>query len=216
MKTKKGDTTAKDPTALEDTVSRSDDSVFDIHHRGPPVNPAYQAARNKRYREKIAQGYTHEQAMAMSVSDASTESDRAWPHAVPEGLRSNPVSVAFRTVPLSSSSGTPPGTRVGAQHLTATAGAAVAIQLAPLQIPERWLPRVPGEGSVSSDVDAADDEGPRILREPDPAYVGNGRWSRLSQVDMAGTEHETATREDTVISDDPWRDEVEHNKRRGG
>lgn len=202
--------------ALEDTMSRSDESQFDLIRRGPSVNPAYQAARDERYRQKIAEGYSHEQAM--SISDASTQdSDDIGPldAANTSRLDRSSSSAASRLIniprPYSSmtlpapSHQPPPPPRPFA-----------ATQLAPLRVPERWQPRVPEEVSVSDDPSGVREPTPEevCLRLPPPTRRRDS--TRLSQVRLAFTDTtDETTGASTEISDDPWRDEVRENKRLG-
>ena len=199
-----GPSEQRNPYALDDAVSRSDDSRFDIVRRGPTVNPAYQTAREQRYRQLIAAGYSH--SRAMSVSEASTgESEGPGPLAV--------VAPTPRRPPTSQ-----PGT-----HLMPPEAPSLSrrrsIQLPRINVPDRWQPRPTAQAVAGS---ANEDDGieePAILRHPvPPGEAGHRRDSwRFSQLDVGLTEtDETATRTSTVISDDPWREEVLENRRRYG
>ena len=199
------------PFALDDDISHSDDSHWDLLRRGPSVNPAYQAARDLRYRQKIAEGYTHERAM--SISEASSDdSDDPGPLFAARSTRPNASSPR----PL-----IPTG-------LSQPQQAKIRTQLAPLKIPERWQPRKVEDISKTTgylNMDFGADEQVRIpppeevcLREPAAVKPLRRDSSRLSQVHLAWTEtdtEQTATRASTVISDDPWRDQVLENRRLG-
>ncbi|KAI9754334.1 MAG: hypothetical protein M1815_005698 [Lichina confinis] len=194
----------RDPYALDDTVSRSDDSRFDIIPRGPTVDPAYQAAREQRYRKLIAAGYSH--SRAMSVSEASTgESEGPGPLSI--------VAPAPCRAPTSH-----PGSHLIPPAPPSLSGRR-AIHLPRINVPDRWQPRPMAE-AVAGRANVSDGfENSAILRHPvPPGEDGHRRdpW-RLSQVDVGLTEtDDTATRTSTVISDDPWREEVLENRRRYG
>ena len=196
----------ENPYALDDTISRSDDSQFDLIRRGPSVNPEYQARRNERYLQKIAEGYTHEQAM--SVSEVSTD-DIDDPGPLAPRQPPNPSSIP-RAANLPSSQ-QPPQPKP---------------QLAPATVPERWQSREPEDILLPSttynpkDTPKKSQEQPSkeeetCLRLPHPNFSRpTGDPSRSNQARAAWTE--TTTDEvSTVISDDPWREEVRENRRLG-
>ncbi|KAI9784508.1 MAG: hypothetical protein M1816_000828 [Peltula sp. TS41687] len=188
----------ENPYVLDDTQSRSDDSAFDLIRRGPSVNPEFQARREERYHQKIAEGYTHEQAM--SVSEASTDdSEDPGPFASRQPRNASLVQRAAQPRP----------------------------QLAPSTVPERWqavdpeeiilLPSTrydPNESSRKETQAAVQESTGELtsLRLPVPNF--SRPLAELGQARVAYTE--TTTDEvSTVISDDPWRDEVRENRRLG-
>ncbi|KAI9821506.1 MAG: hypothetical protein M1832_003354 [Thelocarpon impressellum] len=73
------------------------------------------------------------------------------------------------------------------------------VQLAPDTTPGRWASPTAGLARPSQE--------DTLVEEADS--------DRLSQVELAFTEDDTATRASTLISNDPWRDEVLLNRRRG-
>ncbi|KAI9848347.1 MAG: hypothetical protein M1838_000563 [Thelocarpon superellum] len=176
------DELARDHARPADDGSHSDGSAFDLDRRGPAVNAAYAAARDRRFKEKLALGMTFDEAL--STSDASTDVGDFGDHGLFSGRRRPIVA----TLP------TPQALLGVADPVTPGDGT----QLAPTDTPTRRR----------ATAMAAAAEG-----EPF-ATIEEATSSRLSQIDLAFTD-DTATRASVAISDDPWREDVLENRRKG-